>query len=84
MKEGTIFKIIGDGKSCMVSRDDLKVLGESPELKSSFYVGEDRYYKAVNVSYPTEAIVRADLEEIDNPTTGKDEEDKDEGGSDNT
>lgn len=69
LKEGTIFKVVGDGKSCMIegSLTDLG-LGEG---SYRHYSGPTKYFKLTNLYYPTESSlnlsVGGDLVEIQTP-----------------
>lgn len=70
LKEGTIFRVVGDGKSCMIegSLTDLG-LGEG---SYRHYSGPTKYFKLTNLYYPTESSlnlsVGGDLVEIQTPT----------------
>ena len=66
LAEGTIFKVIGDGARCMIKGNEVIDTGNSESY--TFYNGETKYFKLVNVSTSTSNnVLTGDLEEIAAP-----------------
>ena len=72
LKEGTIFKVVGDGQSCLL-RDTFGTFGFGPSgSKLELYTGPTKYFKLTNAEYPTDdsynRTIRGDLVEISTPS----------------
>lgn len=68
LREGTIFKVVGDGKSCMLEGTLTDIgLGEG---RARYYSGPTKYFKLQNLYYPTELSlsVGGDLVAIPTPS----------------